>query len=99
MDCEFDLLDLKKSCFSLSIGGKVEACLKDKKKDPMRRGGRIKRKMPFLEEWKLLGGCVSISLSQKEELKREKVSRGTSQLFACFCFEITSNVICKAGWQ
>lgn len=44
--------------------------------------GRIKRKMPFLEEWKLLDGCASISLSQREVLKREKVSRGTSQLFA-----------------
>lgn len=39
MGSEFDMLDLEKSCLSLSITGKVEVCLKDEKKDPMRGGG------------------------------------------------------------
>lgn len=38
---EFDMLDLEKSCLSFSTGGKVEACLKDEKKDPLGVGGGV----------------------------------------------------------
>ena len=54
-------------------------------KDPA--GGGIKRKMPFLEEQKVLGGSASISLSHREVLtEREKVREGKSPLFASISF-------------